>query len=62
MNFQNAIVLLAIGSFDAVAIWAGARFFSPDAKLERRRRRNNYRVASKGKQPAIKFSVRTKKD
>src|SRR5262245_29036116 len=62
MHFDNPIILVLAGVVVAAAIWAGARFFSTDAKLERRRRRSNARIVSKSKQPMVKFIVRTKKD
>lgn len=33
---------------------------SPQARLERRRRKNNARIVSKSSKPTVKFSVRTK--
>ena len=62
MNSDNPVVLAAIGLIVLVAL-AGfaAHFLSPDAKLERRRRRNNYRVISKAKGPAVRLNARGKK-
>jgi len=63
MNFGNALVLVVIG---LVVVLAGyllvTHFFSAEAKLERRRRRSNARIASNTKRPSVKFSVRTPKN
>jgi hypothetical protein len=65
MNFDNPVLLAAVGLIVLVAMVGVfgliAHFFSPEAKLERRRRRNNYRVISKSRRPMVKFSARTKK-
>jgi len=62
MNFSSfavlAIGILVLGLIIALIL----HLFSPEARIERRRRRNNYPVASRGKRPMVKFSVRTKKD
>jgi hypothetical protein len=46
----------------AVVIGAAARYFSPEARFERRRRKSNYRVVNKAKGPSVTLSVRTKKE
>jgi hypothetical protein len=62
MNLNNPVLLAAVSLIVLVAIVGFiAHFFSPEAKLERRRRRNNYRVVSKSTQPRVRLSVRTKK-
>jgi len=38
------------------------KFFSDDAKRERRRRRNHAPLSAKSNRPMVKFSVKTKKD
>jgi len=62
MNLEPIVLLIvaALAVF-ALVLWL-FRFFSTEARLERRRRRSNAPIASKGKRPMIKFSVRTKKD
>jgi hypothetical protein len=62
MNFDNPILLGAIGLIVLVAlVGSAAHFLSPDAKLERRRRRNNYRVITTAKRPAVRLNARAKK-
>jgi hypothetical protein len=62
MNLDNPVVL-AVASLIFVASLAGilAHYFSPEARLERRRRRNNCRVISKARRPIVTLSVRTRK-
>jgi hypothetical protein len=62
MNFEPILMLVVAGLVVLAVIWWLARYFSTEAKLERRRRRSNARIASKTRRPSIKFSVRTKKD
>jgi len=62
MNFGNPVVLAAIILIVLIGlVGISARYFTSDARLERRRRRNNYRVVSKSKRPIATLSVRTKK-
>jgi len=62
MNLDNPFLLAAIGLIVLVAlIGFAAHFFSPEARLERRRRRNNYRVISKTRRPMVTLNVRNKK-
>ena len=62
MSFIKPVLLTVSSLIVLVAIVALiAHFFSPEAKLERRRRRNNYRVISKSRRPMVKLSARTKK-
>jgi len=62
MNFRNPLVLAPVVLFVLVVmVGFAARFFAPEARLERRRRRNNYRVVSKAKRRTVSLSVRTKK-
>jgi len=62
MSFDNPVILAAVGLIVLVAIVSlAAHFFSPEATLERRRRRNNCRVVSKSKRPIVTLNVRTKK-
>ena len=62
MNFNNP-VLLGVASLVVFAVLIGflARYFSPEARLERRRRRNSYRVVSKSRRPMVRLNVREKK-
>ena len=62
MNFGNPVVLAAIILIVLIGlVGISARYFTSDARLERRRRRNNYRVVSKSKRPIATLSVHTKK-
>ena len=62
MSFDNP-VLLVVASLIVLTILVGflARYFSPEAKLERRRRRNSYPVVSKTRKPMVRLNVRSKK-
>jgi hypothetical protein len=62
MNFDNPVVL-AVASLIVLAAIAGilSHYFSTEARLERRRRRNNYRVVSKARRPVVTLNARTKK-
>jgi peptidoglycan/LPS O-acetylase OafA/YrhL len=63
VNFDNPIVVATLVVFALVAgAWLWHRFFSAEARWERRRRRSNRPVASKVKRPMVKFSVRTQRD
>ena len=59
----NNPVLLAVTSLIVFAVLFGflARYFSPEARLERRRRRNSYPVVSKSRRPMVRLNVRNKK-
>jgi hypothetical protein len=60
MRFTNPL-LIAIGLMAMfVLVGFASRFFAPDARLERRRRRNNYRVVSKSKRRMVTLNARTK--
>jgi len=62
MSFDNPVILAAVGLIVLVALVSfAAHFFSPETRLERRRRRNNYRVVSKAKRPIVTLNARTKK-
>ena len=63
MDFEFSIVWILAGAV-MVAIGGGAlaSYFSPHARAERRRRKNNARIVNKSNRPTVKFSVRTKKD
>ena len=62
MSLNNP-VLLAVASLIVFAVLFGmlARYFSPEARLERRRRRNSYRVVSKARGPMVRLNFRGKK-
>ena len=62
MSFENLMLLAALGLAVVAVVWALWHFCSPDARLERRRRRSNSPIASNAKQPSVKLSVKTKKD
>jgi hypothetical protein len=62
MNLENPVVLVAICLIVLVALVGfGSHFFSPEARLERRRRRNNYPVTTKARRPMVTLNTRTKK-
>ena len=63
MSLGEMVVIILGGLLLIVAGFKFAtRFFSDDAKLERRRRRSNSRISSKSNRPMVRFSVKTKKD
>lgn len=62
MNFGNSAVPLFAGLIVVVAgYWIATHYFSAEARIERRRRRSNARIASTVKRPMVRFNVRTKK-
>jgi len=62
MNLGNPFLLAAVGLIVLVAmVGFGAHFLSPEAKLDRRRRRNNYRVTSKARRPMVTLNAKIKK-
>ena len=62
MNFESRVFLVVASLIVLGAmIGLGAHFLSPEARLERRRRRNNYRVVSKSRRPMVRLNVRNKK-
>ena len=62
MNSDSPILWIVLGAIlgAAIIVWV-VRYCSPEARLERRRRKSNARIVSKGKRPTVKFSVRTPK-
>jgi hypothetical protein len=63
MHFGNPIVPAIFAALAVVVgVWIALRFFSADARRERRRRRSNRPVSTRANRPMVKFSVRTKKD
>lgn len=62
MNFLNIVLLALLGVVViATGAWVLRHLFSPEARLDRRRRRSNSRVISNAKRPMVRFSVRTRK-
>ena len=62
MTLNNPVLLVVTGLIVfAVLFGILARYFSPEARLERRRRRNSYRVVSKARRPMVRLNVRSKK-
>ena len=61
MDFENPIVWIVVGliALMLIVLFVAPRF-SAEARLERRRRKNNARIVSKSDRPTVKFSVRTK--
>ena len=56
------LLLVVIGLAAVIAgYWVATRFFSSEAKMERRRRRSNAPITTKGRRSMVKFSVRTPK-
>jgi len=57
------LVVIALGGL--LLVFAGVRFatrfYSADAKRERRRRRSNTPISARANRPMVKFSVTTKK-
>ena len=63
MNFVSSFVFVVIGVLVlALVVWISVRYFSTDSRMERRRRKSNYRVVTKAKAPSVTLSVRTKKE
>ena len=62
MNLDHPVVL-GVASLVVLAAVTGilSHYFSSEARLERRRRRNNYRVVSKARRPVVTLNARTKK-
>ncbi len=58
MNFGIEIFLSIVGC--ALVAWLILTFFSNQARVERRRRRNNERVINRAGRPTVKFSVKNK--
>jgi len=62
MSLGETVILLAGG---LVLLIAGIRFarhfFSDEATWERRRRRSNAPISTRGKRPSVKLSVRAKR-
>ena len=63
MRLDQPLVLVVFSAIVlAVGIGVGTRYFSPEARLERRRRKSNYRVVNKAKGPSVTLNVKTKKE
>ncbi len=61
MNLDNPFALVILGLVTVtVGVLLARHFFSAEARLERRRRRSNTRVASTVRRPMVKFTVSTK--
>ena len=61
MNLESPILIVIGAILGALIVFWAVRFLSPEARLERRRRKSNARIVSKVKRPTVKFSVRTPK-
>lgn len=61
MNADPLLLTLGAGLLLVLGLWGISHYLSRDAKLGRRRRRNNGRVQSRVKRPMVRLSVRTKK-
>lgn len=63
MSLGELVVITLGGILLVVAgIKLAAKFFSEDAKRERRRRRSNAPISTKSNRPMVKFSVKTKNE
>ena len=61
MNFENPIALVVLGLIGLLLAAIAFSYLSPEARRERIRRKNNARIVSKAGRPAVRLSVRTKK-
>jgi hypothetical protein len=59
----QTLILTAIVVVAAIilAAWVAKHFFSDEARWERRRRRSNAPIASRGNRTTVRFSVNLKK-
>jgi hypothetical protein len=62
MTQSASLVWWVIGLIAIGLIVLVASQFSQDARLRRRRRRNNTRIITKAKGPSVRFSVRPPKE
>jgi hypothetical protein len=61
MSHRDWIALWFIG-ISAGGIWAAFNFFSPTAKLHRRRRKSHTQIRAKTNRPMVRFSVKPPKE
>jgi len=62
MNFGSPVFPVIAGLIALIAIISFvAHFLTPEARLERRRRRNSYRVVSKARRPMVTLNVRARR-
>jgi hypothetical protein len=62
MSLGELVVIVIGGLLLVIAgVRFGSRFFSEDAKRERRRRRSNSPISARANRPMVKFSVKTKR-
>ena len=63
MNSDISIIGVVVAALVlTLAVGALTSYFSPEAKAERRRRKNNGPVINTSRRPAVKLSARTEKD
>jgi hypothetical protein len=63
MNFDNPIVLAIAGLICLVIFGAlFGSYFSTEARMERKRRRNNGKIVNQARRPTVKFSAKVGKD
>jgi hypothetical protein len=60
MDLENPIVWIVVGVLVLIGVAVIVPRLSAEARLGRRRRKNNARVVSKSQRPTVKFSVHTK--
>jgi hypothetical protein len=60
MGHRDWIIFWIVGLVVA-GIWAGLAFFTPSARLHRRRRKSHSRIKAKSNRPMVRFSVRAPK-
>jgi hypothetical protein len=62
MNSDMSIIwIIAAAIILTMVVGALTSYFSPEAKADRRRRKNNAPVVNTARRPAVKLSVRTEK-
>jgi hypothetical protein len=62
MIFSSPVVLVVVALVGISFLIAMlAHYFSPEARIERRRRRSHSRVVNKTRRPVVSLSVQTKK-
>jgi hypothetical protein len=58
---RGELLIALVVAVIALGLWLGLSFLSPQARLERRRRKSHSRVIPKVNRPMVRFSVRTPK-
>jgi hypothetical protein len=58
---RGEILIFWLVGLAAAGIWAGRHWFSPAARVERRRRKSHSRIISKTNRRTVRFSVKPPK-